>query len=384
MAFTQTFGASVQGASGAAITMAAPSGIADGDILIAIVNSASNGAVVSITGFTNKSNRTTTNRAGSQNILWKRASGESGNYTTNAAGGILWGFVMKISGAIASGDPFDGVALSDSTNASTTKTCSAIVPATNGDLIVGAYCQLDQTATHGSYSDTGGVIGTWTQGANSTTANTRNSTGSGVEATAGTITPQMVASTNAYTFMYAFGILAATGGGGQSITPTGLSSAEAVGSQTVANVAAQSISITGIATAQAIGTQTLANVAAQAITPSGLTSTEAVGTQTLANVAAQAVTPSGLSSTEAVGTQTLANVAAQSITVTSIAGAEAFGTLNIHGLTQYILPAGLSSDFAAGTLRIASQSQSYKLTALVFNGVSQPLTASLTSWNRSP
>lgn len=195
--------------------MTAPAGIADGDILIAIVNSANNGDSITLTGagFTLKSSRTTTNRAGTQAIFWKRASGESGNYTTDGSpAGILFGFVIAVSGAIASGDPFDvAPGLNDKSNSGTAMTCSAITPTTDGCLIESAFCDFNTGSTHSAYS--GGGL-TWAQDASSGTTNTTDSCASAVQATAGAVTPSATDSSTSFVFMYAWALKPAVSGGG--------------------------------------------------------------------------------------------------------------------------------------------------------------------------
>lgn len=185
--------------------MTAPAGIVDGDILIAVVNSATNGDIATLSGFTQKSTRTTTNRAGQQTLLWKRASGESGNYTTGTPTGILWGHVICVKNAIATGDPFDTVALTDTPNSGTTMTCAAITPAVNLDLILAGYYQLTASLTHSAY--TGGGL-TWTQDHQSGTANTTNSVASAPQTTAGSVTASATTSGTGFTFEYAMAILA--------------------------------------------------------------------------------------------------------------------------------------------------------------------------------
>ena len=92
------------------VTVTAPAGIADGDILICALLHWVSGGGATLTwpsGFTEIYQRqaTTSYRMG---IAWKRASSESGNYTLTAAvSGDLIGIVSAYSGRIASGSPVD-------------------------------------------------------------------------------------------------------------------------------------------------------------------------------------------------------------------------------------------------------------------------------------
>ena len=203
----RSVGATVQGAAASAITMPAPAGIVDGDILIAIVNSTSNADSPSLTGFTSKSSRSTTNRAGTQNLLWKRASSESGDYTTGTPSGTIWGHVICVKDAIASGDPFDAVALNDTTNSVTTLTCSAIVPATNRDVLIAGYYQLTASLVHSAY--TGGNL-VWSQKHRSETSSSTNSVGYAFQATAGSVTASATTSATGFSFLYSMSVLSST------------------------------------------------------------------------------------------------------------------------------------------------------------------------------
>lgn len=343
MPFSQTFGSMVQGASGAAISMGKPSDIQNNDVLVAIVNSASNGAVASIGGFTNKSNRTTTNRAGSQNLLWHRvtdAASEPATYDTNAAGGILWGFVIRIRGCIETGDPFDGTpALNDSTNGGTTKTCGAISPGSANDLAVAAYCQLDASATHGSYSDTGGIISPWTQGANGTTANTRNSTASGVDPTTGSLTPQMVSSANGYTFMYAFALRA--GGAGVTVDVTGVAATPAAGAIGVTGDA--NVALTGAAASASPGTASVklrTGVSLEGVAGTG-------GPGEIGARGAASAPASGVASSAAIGDPAAHISALVTVSGVDAAGHEGEITVAISGGAT-AAPEGVQANAAAG------------------------------------
>jgi len=92
-------------------TINAPSGIADDDILIAIVALDGDAANPTITDFAT----ITSASEGAVEVyfLWKRASSESGNYTINWTGseqGRM--FMIRVSGCITTGDPWDVISSS--------------------------------------------------------------------------------------------------------------------------------------------------------------------------------------------------------------------------------------------------------------------------------
>ena len=103
-------------ATGTGITLTAPSGIVNNDILLAFIykeNTAD--AITYPSGFTEKTTVTQPATLFKCYLAWKRASSESGDYTFSWASDV-WraGLIMAISGAITSGDPFD---VAPSTNA---------------------------------------------------------------------------------------------------------------------------------------------------------------------------------------------------------------------------------------------------------------------------
>lgn len=109
-------------------------------------------------------------------------------------------------------------------------------------------------------------------------------------------------------------ILPAAGGGDQTVTATGIASAEAFGTPSVK----LNVSPTSIASAEAFGTPSVK----LNVTTTGIPSAEAFGTPSLK----LNVTTTGIASSEAFGTPTVQNAAGvQTITVVGISSAEAFG-----------------------------------------------------------
>lgn len=113
----------------------------------------------------------------------------------------------------------------------------------------------------------------------------------------------------------------------QVIGPSGITTAEAFGSPTL-NL---TLSMAGIASTEAFGT---ADVLALVL-PTGIGSQEAVGTPSL--VYNQPVSPTGIASAEAFGTAFLQLGYPQSISVTGIFTAEEFGIPEIRNLSVWVL-----------------------------------------------
>lgn len=114
------------------------------------------------------------------------------------------------------------------------------------------------------------------------------------------------------------------------ITPTGIASAEAFGTATLA----QQVSATGIASVEAFGTAVLE----QQIAPSGIASLEAFGTQTV-GIGGQYLSPGSIASAEAFGAQTV-GVGGQYLSPSGIASLETFGSPSLPLLVSV---AGIAS-----------------------------------------
>lgn len=111
-------------------------------------------------------------------------------------------------------------------------------------------------------------------------------------------------------------------GGTQTVTTTGIATAEAFGTAVVT----QNVVVTGIATAEAFGTVSVA----QTVAPGGIASPEAFGAPVLTQAPInQTITPTGIASAEAIGALSLGG---PFIFPTSIPSAETFGATR---LVQY-------------------------------------------------
>lgn len=131
---------------------------------------------------------------------------------------------------------------------------------------------------------------------------------------------------------------------GGSITPSGLSSAEAFGTAVIGR-GAVSITPNGIASAEAFGTAVLSSL--YTITANAIATAEAFGTAVL-STGAVSVLPSGIATTEAIGAAVLSNGFA--ILPLSIESLEALGNpvLTVGNVT--ILPAGIASSETIGAV----------------------------------
>ncbi|HXJ61148.1 MAG TPA: LamG-like jellyroll fold domain-containing protein [Verrucomicrobiae bacterium] len=138
----------------------------------------------------------------------------------------------------------------------------------------------------------------------------------------------------------------------QIISPTGIASAQAVGTPNVA--IQQFISPSGIASAGASGTHTVIR-GPVFINPSGIASAGAFGTAQL-NLQ---ILPSSVTSGESVGSPLV--FGGQAISPTGIATGQAFGTAL---LTLQLLPTGIASAEAFGTTTVSASTLGLGLTLL--------------------
>lgn len=146
---------------------------------------------------------------------------------------------------------------------------------------------------------------------------------------------------NGSTEYYGFGYLRMFGSfpTAQTLTPSGITSAQAFGSATVANSsAAQNLAPSGIASAEAIGSATV-TVGAVTIAPSAIASSEAIGgTRINLNINS----PPGIASSEAFGTAAI-GCGAVTLAPTGIASVEAVGTVILTPGAISISPTGIIS-----------------------------------------
>jgi hypothetical protein len=150
----------LQIAASANLTWSPPPLMQDGDILIAVIAGTTNGQVPAISGFSSRHSADGTNSAGHREVLWKRASGESGNYTTTGlSAGTNYGVLYIVRYATPSGDPISAISGTDKTNSGTALTCTSITPGVDGCLLMEATPQPNNASVSG-WADTGPTL-TW-------------------------------------------------------------------------------------------------------------------------------------------------------------------------------------------------------------------------------
>lgn len=139
----------VTGAARTTSTVTAPASIADGDILNFYLLCDTNGTVTLPTGFTNYSGSPYNNAGYVSGAVWifaswKRASGESGDYSATHTSRSTAGFMSVYRGCVASGTPTDATPTTNQ-GTGTTATWTGVTTATDGTMLV-AYGNGDTTA----------------------------------------------------------------------------------------------------------------------------------------------------------------------------------------------------------------------------------------------
>ena len=137
------------------------------------------------------------------------------------------------------------------------------------------------------------------------------------------------------------------GAGAQTISPSGLASAEAFGSHTVTR-GTVTVTPSGLASTEAVGAHTVAPGSVSLVC-TGLASAEVAGSCVVSTGAATIV-PSGLTSAEAVGSHTV-TPGSVSIVCTGLVSAEAFGSCTVSSAST-IVCTGLATAGAFGTCQL--------------------------------
>lgn len=162
----QSVGTPLFQASGVTATLAAPAGIVDGELLIAHFDFGTGSPAPSLAGWTAETAYTNVENGRQTIRLWKRASGESGNYTFTVPNVPVSGFITRTSGAKSSGSPFSGTGNAGTMQATgytndanpTNNATGALTPADDEALLVGWWISLDEQS---SAFNGGGL--TWTE-----------------------------------------------------------------------------------------------------------------------------------------------------------------------------------------------------------------------------
>jgi len=135
------------------------------------------------------------------------------------------------------------------------------------------------------------------------------------------------------------------------IAPSGIASAEAIGSHTV-NPGPVTVSPTGIASAEALGSPTLAAVLY--IQPGGIPSGEAIGNASLSGILV--LYPAGIQSAEAFGSATLQGGTLY-IVPGGIPSGEAVSSAAVIAGPVTLVPAGIASGESVGFHQVGQQAQ---------------------------
>lgn len=120
--------------TGTDVTVTAPAGIANDDILLAVLYR-EGGTWTLPSGWAQLYDIADFNANATITVAWKRAASESGNYTFNLSASV-WRIItmVAIQGAVATGSPFDGSGTDAPNSASIVAT--GISPTTTNTLIV--------------------------------------------------------------------------------------------------------------------------------------------------------------------------------------------------------------------------------------------------------
>lgn len=324
------FGAVGTALSGTSTTSAAvpvPSGVTAGQIIIVDLYLEANRTITPPAGFT-QIGSTTATAIQWHSSYWKRATAsDTGTYTfTWTTATYRIGFAHRYTGAIASGNPIDVF------NAAFRSTQSNISPAVSVTT-TGIDRLLIWTAT--CYS-----AAAWTppsgyterlDNANEVTLATRTQAAAG---SSGSIT-----GTGPTNMMTARLIALLPGSTDQTVTATGIASAEAVGSPFLVPGGVELVVAPGIESAEVVGQPRIDHV----IKVEGIASDEAIGSPVV--TIGDVIAPPGIPSAQAFGTPTLT---AGPVTVTAggIATAQAVGTPSV---VMVIAPATIPSGQAIGS-----------------------------------
>lgn len=128
----------------------------------------------------------------------------------------------------------------------------------------------------------------------------------------------------------------------QNVSPTGIASAESMGTQSIT----LSVAPSGIATGESLGSHSIT----LAVAPSGIASLEDLGTHAI-TAGAVNISPTGIDSLEDLGAHTV--IAVQIVTMTGIASLEDMGAHAITAGAVNISPTGIATGEALGAHSIA-------------------------------
>ena len=336
-------------------SVAVPSGAAAGDVFIWVVQKGNGQTITPPAGFSALDTAGETSIGSGIYTFAKTADGtESGNFTGSSSAYSSWvcicwvitgvsstivshnandtyaGYVATIpcsTGSLSSssGDFIAGVFFA--TDVGTTSTLSFTPPSGFTTENIGGSPILDLGNSRGvalAYKTSTGETATYTADINSTATTTFSGMGAG------------------------FVFTPSGGGGGTTVSPAGISSSEAFGSQSL-SVGSVTIIPAGISSIEAFGVLSVVN-GGVFVLPSAIASQEIFGALSVAP-GGVFVIPSGISTQEAFGLAVLTS--SYIIAPSSIDSLELFGLTNVAPGTIVIQPSGISSSEAFGAVYLS-------------------------------
>lgn len=314
-----------------------PTGAASGDIAVAAVERWDGGtglpAITPPAGFSQTGTAIILG-AYELTIWWKRLTGaDTGNYTFSWTGS-RWngGCAILVTGGLASGDPIEATNSNTGTSQSVGSTSVTVV---DTDPFLAWFIALD-----------GGVIAAHPTGfTNATSTSGAVFADYRIPAASGTHSASGASLNAAEDWQVALLSVksAAAGGGGTTVSPTGIASGGAFGTAAI-STGPVTVSPTGIASGGAIGSPVVSS--GFIIQPTSIASAGAFGSPTV-TTGPVTVSPTGIASSEFLGA---ASVSPGPVTISpsSIASGEAFGTASVSIGAQMISPSGIASSEALG------------------------------------
>lgn len=327
-------------------SVAVPSGVAIGDIVILVATIDASAANFQAgdwpTGFTELQEADVTTDGHSAAIGWKRlTAADSGSYTFGNVGASAdWiAQAYAFSGRHATNPPVATVNVQNTGQTSPNTVTATGVTAVEGDDLLWVSAP-DVTGSGDGTGHTAPTDFTEREDAENLWSNLSGATRDDVAAGAtgnisGTFTHNNTAGWAAFLVRIPEG-----GAAAQNISPSGIATAEAFGTATI-TTGAVTVSPTAIASAEAFGTASI-NLT---VAPSGIASAEAFGSPTLTT--SYTITGTGIASAEAFGTATI-TPGAVTVSPTGIVSAEAFGTATVSIGASTISPTGIESAEAFG------------------------------------
>ena len=141
-------------ASGTSVAVNVPSGVVNGDLLIAEIGAVNQTAAFPTeTGWTLALAVDGTNGPNYLGIFYRYASSEPASYTFTGGTGTTYieGYIIRVTGAVTSGNPFDALGAGNSISTTTLSTASSITTATANDLLFQFSATTDGSVAVSSY-----------------------------------------------------------------------------------------------------------------------------------------------------------------------------------------------------------------------------------------